>query len=56
MRSCAQLHAPHGGIFVLLIPNAVDNLGMHIVSLLVGTLVTKGMLFLLKKVALLSNL
>ena len=45
----AQLHVPHDGIFVLPIPNAVDNLGMYIVALLVGTLVTTGMLFLLKK-------
>ncbi len=44
-----QLHVPHGGIFVLPIPNAVDNLLMYIVALLVGTLVTTGMLFLLKK-------
>ena len=49
MVSGAQLHVPHGGIFVLPIPNAVDNLGMYIVALLVGTLVTTGMLFLLKK-------
>lgn len=47
--SGCQLHVPHGGIFVLPIPNAVDNLGMYVVALLVGTLVTAGMLFLLKK-------
>lgn len=44
-----QLHVPHGGIFVLPIPNAVDNLGMYIVAMLVGTLITTGMLYLLKK-------
>ena len=44
-----QLHVPHGGIFVLPIPNAVDNLAMYVVALLVGTLVTTGMLFVLKK-------
>ena len=44
-----QLHVPHGGIFVLPIPNAVDNLLMYVVALLVGTAVTTGMLFLLKK-------
>lgn len=44
-----QLHVPHGGIFVLPIPNAVDNLGMYIVALLVGTAVTAGMLYVLKK-------
>lgn len=43
------LHVPHGGIFVLPIPNAVDNLGLYIVSIVVGTLVTVGMLFILKK-------
>ena len=47
--SGCQLHVPHGGIFVLPIPNAVDNLGMYVVALLAGTLVTTGMLFLLKK-------
>lgn len=49
MVSGCQLHVPHGGIFVLPIPNAVDNLPMYIVSILVGTVVTAGMLFLLKK-------
>ena len=44
-----QLHVPHGGVFVLPIPNAVDNLPMYIVAILVGTLVTTGMLYLLKK-------
>src|SRR5512136_334087 len=43
------LHVPHGGIFVLRIPNAVDNLGLYIVAIIVGTLVTVGMLFALKK-------
>ena len=44
-----QLMVPHGGIFVLFIPNAVTNLGLYIVAIAVGTLVTTGMLFLLKK-------
>lgn len=43
------LHVPHGGIFVLPIPNAVDNLGFYVISIVVGTLVTTGMLFALKK-------
>src|SRR5512136_123127 len=43
------LHVPHGGIFVLPIPNAVDNLGLYIVAIVVGTLVTTGMLFVLKR-------
>lgn len=45
----ATLRAPHGGIFVLPIPNAVGNLGMYIVSILVGTIVTAVMLSILKK-------
>ncbi|MGG6296652.1 PTS fructose-like transporter subunit IIB [Leptolyngbya sp. AN02str] len=34
------LRAPHGGIFVLAIPNAVGNGGLYIVAIAVGTLVT----------------
>ena len=44
-----QLHVPHGGIFVPPIPNAVDNLLMYVAALLVGTSVTAGMLYVLKK-------
>jgi PTS system fructose-specific IIC component len=44
-----ELRVPHGGMFVLPIPNAVTNLGLYIVAILAGTLVTAGMLFLLKK-------
>jgi PTS system fructose-specific IIC component len=44
-----QLMVPHGGIFVLPIPNAVVNLGGYLVAIVVGTLVTTGMLFILKK-------
>jgi PTS system fructose-specific IIC component len=44
-----QLVVPHGGIFVLPIPNAVQNLGLYILAIVAGTLVTTGMLFLLKK-------
>lgn len=47
--SGCKLAVPHGDIFVLPIPNAVVNLPMYIVALLVGTLVTTGMLFVLKK-------
>jgi fructose PTS system EIIBC or EIIC component len=43
------LHVPHGGIFVLPIPNAVDNLGGYILAIVIGTVVTTGMLFILKK-------
>ncbi|GAB4426002.1 MAG: fructose-specific PTS transporter subunit EIIC [Chloroflexi bacterium OHK40] len=45
----ATLAVPHGGIFVLPIPNAVGNLGMYLVAILVGTLVTAGMLYVLKR-------
>ncbi|PSB60063.1 PTS fructose transporter subunit EIIBC, partial [filamentous cyanobacterium CCP1] len=34
------LRAPHGGVFVLAIPNAVGNAGLYIVAIAVGTLVT----------------
>jgi PTS system fructose-specific IIC component len=44
-----QLRVPHGGIFVLPIPNAVANLPMYIVAIIVGTIVTSGMLYALKK-------
>ncbi|WP_093361748.1 PTS fructose-like transporter subunit IIB [Tropicimonas isoalkanivorans] len=44
-----QLVAPHGGIFVLAIPNAVTNLGAYAVAILVGTLITTGLLIALKK-------
>ena len=44
-----KLMVPHGGIFVLPIPNAVENLGGYVLAILVGTLVTTGMLFVLKK-------
>lgn len=43
------LHAPHGGIFVLFIPNAVDNLAMYAVSLVVGTVVSALLLGVFKK-------
>jgi len=44
-----ELRVPHGGIFVLPIPNAVTNLGMYVVAIVVGTLVTAGMLYVLKR-------
>ena len=43
------LRAPHGGIFVLFIPNAVTNLPMYIVAILAGTAVSTLLLGLLKK-------
>jgi PTS system fructose-specific IIC component len=44
-----ELRVPHGGVFVLPIPNAVTNLGMYIVAILVGTVVTAAALYLLKR-------
>ncbi len=44
-----KLVVPHGGIFVLPIPNAVENLGGYLVAIVIGTLITTGMLFVLKK-------
>ncbi len=44
-----QLLVPHGGVFVLFIPHAVVNLGGYLIAIVVGTLVTCGMLFALKK-------
>ncbi|MBW4658942.1 MAG: PTS fructose-like transporter subunit IIB [Drouetiella hepatica Uher 2000/2452] len=35
-----SLRAPHGGIFVLAIPNAVSQGGLYVVAIAVGTLVT----------------
>lgn len=45
----ATLQAPHGGIFVLAIPNAVTQLGLYALAIAIGTLVTAVMLYILKK-------
>jgi len=45
----AKLMVPHGGVFVLLIPHAVEPLGMYVVAILAGTLVTAGALYLVKR-------
>lgn len=44
----AKLMAPHGGIFVLLIPNAISPVFLYFGAILVGTLVTGVMYGLLK--------
>lgn len=44
-----ELRVPHGGAFVLPIPNAVTNLGPYLVAIVVGTLVTASALFFLKR-------
>ncbi len=43
------LRAPHGGVFVLAIPNAVGNLLLYIAAIVAGTIVTAALLMLLKK-------
>ncbi len=45
----ADLLVPHGGIFVLLIPHAVNALSLYVLAIAVGTLATTGMLFFVKK-------
>ncbi|WP_230977103.1 PTS fructose transporter subunit IIC [Proteiniclasticum sediminis] len=45
----ATLAVPHGGIFVLPIPNAVGNLPMYILAILIGSAVGGVVLTLLKK-------
>jgi fructose PTS system EIIBC or EIIC component len=43
------LRAPHGGIFVLAIPNVVSNIGGYVIAITVGTIVTAILLALLKR-------
>lgn len=43
------LRVPHGGVWVLPIPNVVSGLFLYIIALAIGTAVTAGMLFLLKR-------
>jgi PTS system fructose-specific IIC component len=45
----AALHAPHGGIFVLAIPHAVENLGLYALAIAIGTVVTGLLISALKK-------
>ena len=42
------LRAPHGGVFVLAIPNAVTHLGWYALAIVVGTLLTTVALLILK--------
>lgn len=46
-----RLMVPHGGVFVLLIPRAVQPLGLYILAILAGTLVTTATLYLVKRPA-----
>jgi PTS system, fructose-specific, IIB component/PTS system, fructose subfamily, IIC component len=43
------LRAPHGGIFVLAIPNAVSHLGGYAIAIVAGTLVTTAALLIVKR-------
>jgi fructose-specific phosphotransferase system IIB component len=43
------LRAPHGGVFVLAIPNAVSHLGWYAVAIAAGTLVTTAVLLIVKR-------
>ncbi|MGM0380240.1 MAG: PTS fructose transporter subunit IIC, partial [Bacillota bacterium] len=39
---------PHGGLFVVPLPNAVSNIGLYIVSIIVGMIVTAGIISFIK--------
>src|SRR5712692_1760239 len=43
------LNVPHGGVFVLPIPNVVTNLPQYLLAIAIGTVVTAGALFILKR-------
>jgi len=43
------LHVPHGGIWVMFIPGVVNNLLLYLLTIVIGTIVTAGMLFILKR-------
>lgn len=49
LASNVRLMVPHGGVFVLLIPRAVQPLVPYIVAILAGTLVTAAALYLAKR-------
>ena len=44
-----RLMVPHGGAFVLMIPNAVQHLGVYVLAILAGTVVTAAALYLAKR-------
>jgi fructose PTS system EIIBC or EIIC component len=43
------LRAPHGGVFVLAIPNAMTHLGWYAVAIAAGTIVTTIALLIVKR-------
>lgn len=49
MAAGAELKVPHGGIFVLPIPNAVTHLGVYALAIAAGTLVTALAVGMLKR-------
>jgi len=49
LAASVELMVPHGGVFVLLIPHAVKHLGMYVVAIAAGTLVTAGVLYVTKR-------
>lgn len=49
MAAGVELKVPHGGVFVLPIPNAVTHLGIYLLALLAGVAVTAIALRILKK-------
>jgi PTS system fructose-specific IIC component len=51
-----MLRAPHGGIFVLGIPNAVTNVGLYAVAIVAGTLVTTVLVIVMKRPAMEATL
>jgi PTS system fructose-specific IIC component len=42
------LKVPHGGAFVLFIPDAVTNLGGYLIAMIAGTVVTAALLRIVK--------
>jgi len=48
MYFAVALHAPHGGAFVLAIPNAVSHLGWYVLAIAVGSALTAMALLVLK--------
>lgn len=52
----AKLVAPHGGLFVLLIPNAISPIGLYVLSIITGTVITGICYATLKTKKTLSNI
>lgn len=44
-----KLMAPHGGLFVMLIPNAINHALLYLLAIVAGSLVTGGLYALIKK-------